>query len=270
MGDRTNASITIYSCPLEQVHTVLGIIDNEFGENDYGDYNGRQGVLDLGGTVGAWEVSCGTTNSVAVLMKEAPGAAYLTNEDPYADWLGGLYAYTPELGIYSAECDANGIPQFTATNVRAIIQMTPEEQAIALGEPWLDGALQALLPPEAWRLLPALPDCDRCGGEWGGDLTCQKCVSLFTQEEAEEQHRVIVGKVEGGGLVYVVARPTAITYQCSTCTKVEQAHLGTRTIEVATSGYWPSDAEAHTAHRGFAKGMGTHGPEAFEIKEVTV
>lgn len=271
MGDRTNAQITVYACPPEQVQAVLGIIENYLGYNDWGDYDGRSGVLHLGGCFGAHEVSCGSSDEIAKQMiQDAPGAAFIVNEDPYADWLGSVNVYTPELGWYSAECDANGQPMFGVGEVRKISRLSAKDREIALGTPWLEkDALDKLLPPADQRLVPVLPDCSRCGGEWGEDLTCQKCVDILALKDLPKDRKVI-DPIQDTGLAYVVTRPTVLVFECPTCTRAEREHLGTRTVEVRTPGYWPTEAEAHTAHHGFAKGLGRHNAEAFEIKEVLV
>lgn len=269
MGDRTNACITVYSCPPEQVRAVIDIISEYLQRNDWGDYDAPPSVLQLGGTFGAWEASCGVSDEMAgVLMKRVPGAAFLVHEDPYADWLGSLNAYTPELGLFNAECDANGQPQYSVDMVRKIVQMESlEERETALGDPWLNGGLGALLPPEGQRLLPALPVCSWCGDVWGEDPHCTNCVAVVDKVSAEALHRVVLGELEGTDLVRVVARPTSITFRCRTCSCNGDA-LNGRKVEVTTTGYWPTEAETHTAHKGFGIGAGNHTAADMEIKEV--
>lgn len=130
MGDRTHGAVTVFACPPEKVNIVTNAIEEFICET--------KGVLHLGETYSYEEVNLGTVDDLSsVLLDKVPECVFIMSEDPKYEFLGTLGIYTPELGWFSADCDADGNPVF---NSRAIMDMvntstlTPE----ALGIPWLD------------------------------------------------------------------------------------------------------------------------------------
>src|SRR3954466_11953473 len=135
MSDRTNGAITFYSVPIEQVGVVLKLVEEFIGSNDWSDHDAPPGVLQLGGTFGAHQVNCGNSDAItSALIAQAPGAAFHVFEDPFAEWLGSLNCYTPELGHFTATCDSDGTPMFSPIEVLGIMNLAlVADQDRALG-----------------------------------------------------------------------------------------------------------------------------------------
>lgn len=70
------------------------------------------------------------------LIAAMPGIAFAIWNDPKYEYLGGISLYTPELGVYSADCDADGNVVKTAHEIVTFLGRF-------LGEPWTK-ALTAL------------------------------------------------------------------------------------------------------------------------------
>lgn len=140
MSDRTPVQLTVSACPTEQVGAVLDVIESYGLHLEYVE-DGQPGddQLGLALTYMDPEISCGSAQKIAQeLQNHAPDASWEIWEDPKYEWLGDLYRYTPELGVFSAECDAEGTAVFTADEVHklAILPNTVNEpaRAYALGE----------------------------------------------------------------------------------------------------------------------------------------
>lgn len=112
MSDRTHLQLQILHCPPDQLRKVHAVI--EYSICDLADDED----VELGETYEVEETVCGTADEIAAkLQQDAPDAAWLCWEDPKYEWLGKLHRYTPELGLWSRECDANGTPLFVAEEV---------------------------------------------------------------------------------------------------------------------------------------------------------
>ncbi|WP_347956138.1 DUF3145 family protein [Gordonia aichiensis] len=138
MGDRTPLQLQIVACPTAQAAAVLEIIDAYNLVLD-ADGDGDHGVLRLGEKYVDAEARCGSAEEVASRLHEAaPDASWECWEDPKYEWLGNLYQFTPELGLFTAECDGEGQPRFTASEVRQFTNMAAAGQDVdlarALGE----------------------------------------------------------------------------------------------------------------------------------------
>ena len=139
MSDRTSFQVHVYACPEDQREAALGALTEAMGEPD----EGEPGELEM---MTCYEISVGTGADLsAELVKVAPGASFLMWEDPAYQWLGDLYAYTPELGMFTCACDADGTPVMNASQVTRVIEATGGNaeqitEAIykAMGDPWLD------------------------------------------------------------------------------------------------------------------------------------
>lgn len=217
MGDRTSFQITIYDCPAEQAGAVLDALDNHNIGVDWGSPLNTQ-VLFLGESYNEHEASCGTSDEMArELMAEAPGASWELWEDPKYEWLGAVWRYTPELGSFTADCDANGTPYFSSTAVWEMLgNEGPDRVRRLLGLPWEEALAKYTTSSrvfagkqQTWEYhsaVPRLEECGRCGGPWGEDSTCLHCCKLMTLEEANEGARKVVAEVNTD-LVIVVRNP---------------------------------------------------------------
>ena len=77
------------------------------------------------------EMSCGSADEHADnLIAAAPGCSFVLWEDPKYEWLGSVEAYTPELGRFTAECDANGTPVLTPEAIKAMIDKAADLDAL--------------------------------------------------------------------------------------------------------------------------------------------
>jgi hypothetical protein len=66
-------------------------------------------VVTIGERYLAQDVSCSSAGEYGDALREAaPGASFVLWEDPAYEWLGTLYAYAPDLGVFTAECDQDG------------------------------------------------------------------------------------------------------------------------------------------------------------------
>jgi len=141
MGDRTCHQVYVYDCPKDQVRAVQEVLEGYFWEQ--GPRGGRISACE---PYLASEITCGTSDEIAAkLMKAAPGASFVLWEDPKYEWLGSVSAYTPELGVFSAECDANGQPVIHYQTAAQVITEAAGAGADvlaafarAMGRPWLD------------------------------------------------------------------------------------------------------------------------------------
>jgi Protein of unknown function (DUF3145) len=158
MSDTTNLQLTVHAAPPEQHQAVLKAI-NAYGlGQDWASVAPADGFteLELGvqytdglGVVGH------ASQLAAELIDAAPGASFIVWEDPAYEWLGTVCAYTPELGAYEAESDANGVPQLSGaailTLLDAVERATPQATVAdvraaidrATGKPWFDALNQA-------------------------------------------------------------------------------------------------------------------------------
>jgi len=104
------------------------------------------GIVNLDRGYSNWDISLGSADHYASwLVDAAPGCSFVIWEDPKYEYLGSLFAYTPELGMFSAECDADGTP---VTDGSAILQWVEEAEKAGedvatrirreMGVPWFD------------------------------------------------------------------------------------------------------------------------------------
>jgi Protein of unknown function (DUF3145) len=133
MSDRTNFQVYVYECPEDQreaaAAAITDIYDPDEGSTD-----------DLAEGITVYEARVGTADEVAAKLREAaPGASFYLWEDPCYEWLGDMYAYTPELGIFTAACDSYGEPVFKLSEVVVVVReakgMLPVIQR-KMGAPW--------------------------------------------------------------------------------------------------------------------------------------
>lgn len=135
MSDYSALTLTVYDCPPEQRETVLETM-RTYG---IGDDEGNGDGLRFGVDYHDFEARLDAYAEVAgVLMTEAPGASFRIWNDPKYEWLGGLMLYTPDLGAWGHNCDADGQPVFSVDEVLKIAEMQPDERRRALGLEWSD------------------------------------------------------------------------------------------------------------------------------------
>lgn len=140
MSDRTHLTLKISDCPASQAQAVIDLID-QHGLHPECDQPGQPAddQLGLGLAYMDHEVTCGSAQEISThLQRVAPEASWEVHEDPAYEWFGDLYRFTPGLGVFTAECDAQGEPVFTPAQIRpmAYLPDTPDEPAlsVALGE----------------------------------------------------------------------------------------------------------------------------------------
>jgi hypothetical protein len=147
MSDRTAFQITILACPEDEREAAAAVL-NEYGlGEEWGIGNPYVEELEPGTQYVDDQASVGITYELpGKLIEAAPGATWHGHEDPRYEWLGTLAMYTPELGLYTHDCDAQGNPVFAVQEVRAMLA-DPDQADRLLGKPW-DDAIAALLPEE--------------------------------------------------------------------------------------------------------------------------
>ena len=136
MSDRTTFQVYLYECPEDQREAALGAIREVAGEWDEGaaDQPGE------GFTI--YEARLGTAMDTAHRLAEAaPGASFYMWEDPAYEYLGDVYAYTPALGMFTAQCDSYGEPVFTLSQIEqyhnaAYGFVVTDTIRKAMGGPW--------------------------------------------------------------------------------------------------------------------------------------
>ena len=134
MSDRTNFQVYVYECPEDQHDAAVDAIREVAGEWEEGSAD------DLAAGLIMYDARCGIAGEMAAALAEAvPGASFYLWEDPAYEWLGDVYAYTPALGMFTAECDSNGEPMFRLSDVLATIgTANGDAEAVkrAMGGPW--------------------------------------------------------------------------------------------------------------------------------------
>lgn len=135
MGDRTALQLRIADCPVDQAGAILEIIDAHDLSVDIDD---RPTVLRIGEIYRIDEILCNTSEEIAnELQVVAPDASWECWEDPKCEWLGDLYRFTPELGLFTVECGGEGEPLFTPVEVRHFMAKAAtggDDLARSLGE----------------------------------------------------------------------------------------------------------------------------------------
>lgn len=116
MGDRTALQVIVHHAHPDEVSDIFNALAHYHLERDT-----RRGI-ELGDLMLAEEVSCGCSDELASLLEScAPQSSFTIWEDPKYEWLGSLNLLTPELGRFTAECDANGRAVFTETEVQNMV-----------------------------------------------------------------------------------------------------------------------------------------------------
>lgn len=142
MGDYTAAQVVIYACPADQVDAVLDVLDQyDYAEDfDYALGHARTETLTLCTAYGDSEARLGTNDEIASALTELEGVAFAAWDDPKYEWLGQLTIHVPELGAYSAQCDANGTVVLDADVLVKHLRAGTLTEAV-LGVPWSDALI---------------------------------------------------------------------------------------------------------------------------------
>lgn len=154
MSDRSYAQVVVYDCPEEQRAAARAAIFEAFGGESINEQPHtdtapgsdrwdsarwvRTAELVLGERYGSDECSLDMNATLAAaIIEAAPGATFAAWVDPKYEYAGMLTMYSPDLGQFDSECDANGNATITSYRVRQILATNPPD-AIA-------GALRAEL-----------------------------------------------------------------------------------------------------------------------------
>jgi hypothetical protein len=164
MGDWTSGAATIHTCPPHRVRRVLDI----FAEHDLTPEDAEY-IQDTEDTeddttlhVGEWytaNFTCGSAVNLSTeLINHAPEVAFTVYEQPAYEWVGTICTYVPELGLFTAACDANGDVLLTQKDVLALESQPHDVRHMELGVPWLTAI--ACMPAET------VVEPDRYAAHW--------------------------------------------------------------------------------------------------------
>jgi hypothetical protein len=151
MGDTTTLQLTIYKAPKRRHKKILEIINAHDLELDWST-RGPHDELTIGESAYTSNLAHpGEADEISTeLIDVAPDCGFIVWDDPAYEFLGGLCMYTPELGEFGAQCDADGNPQLTGEMVIKLIDelaaARPEttiadvKAAVdkATGKPWFE------------------------------------------------------------------------------------------------------------------------------------
>lgn len=166
MADRTALAMIVHAAPPGRVRAFLRLAaDHELDDGQRYDL----ARLELGKPFAAHEISCGAAHEIATLLvAEAPDATWTVSEDPHGPYLGDVYHYSPELGLWQAECSDGGGALFRTTE---ILEVADDRSLLAarLGVPWQQAI--ATLAERQGLLVTAPPLFDVEWGRIDGELT---------------------------------------------------------------------------------------------------
>jgi uncharacterized protein DUF3145 len=147
MGDVTNGQLTVYQCSPKEALEFLSFISDNYLALDWGSSESTPDDAVMLDRVYGGEASVGMVLN-ASLSTDAPDSVYMMFTDPKYEFLGSLEIYTPELGVFQAECDAEGNVVLSPGDLIAMIDAAADGgQSIeqlrmtvqkALGQPWFD------------------------------------------------------------------------------------------------------------------------------------
>lgn len=164
MGDYTPMEIVIYDCPPEKARDVLIVLDDHGASPGwFGSSPGDE--LELTTSYGVDEARGDESEEVIGKLREL-GVTAAAWTSPKYEWLGSYTAYHPDLGYYQADCDDQGVPQFTAENLTKFMakhrDMTvgaflDEVMPKVTGEVWREKFAE-LMDANAGKVLKPLPE----------------------------------------------------------------------------------------------------------------
>ena len=138
---RTRLTVHLYDCPLWQHAAAAQVLAH------HSLHDGRVPLDTATPFVrDTAPAGSGAGYVASALLGAAPGASFVLWEDPTGSALGGLQAYAPRLGRFTAACDSNGEVVFTLDQVLAVIERTTlshgtdiaASMQYAMGRPWMD------------------------------------------------------------------------------------------------------------------------------------
>lgn len=135
MSDRTYFQIVIYAAPADERAAIERIFEQyDIGYGETRDSDGFYRVV-LGAQANTHEIRCGSASDIAQeLVHHAPRSSWELWEDPAYEWLGDVRRYTPDLGLFTAECTSEGCPVFTVAEVLQMVTQSEQSRLRALGE----------------------------------------------------------------------------------------------------------------------------------------
>jgi hypothetical protein len=132
--------VHVYKCPDDQLEAAaVALRDKHDLSYEHADMGGIR--LDLGEPL-ACDINDYEVPDIAKDLRDAaPGCSYRIWTDPVEGELGALFAYTPELGMYGADCDGSGDAVASLDRVMEVAgkpSVSQIRQALynALGGPW--------------------------------------------------------------------------------------------------------------------------------------
>jgi len=140
MGDRTAYQLTIYDLGDPESEGAVIDVLNEYGlSREWGMGGGNITMLDFAEQYVDDSARLGIAADLASKLIDAAGnlITFIGWEDPVYEWLGSLTIHTADLGLYTHDCNADGMAVFTAEEVRRAL-VDPDGVANLVGEPWLD------------------------------------------------------------------------------------------------------------------------------------
>lgn len=107
MSDHSAFQLTIYTCP-PQYHAAVVDVLNQYGVGR--EWGGSGGVteLNLGEEYVDSEARTDLPEDIAERLMALPDIVFCCWNDPKYEYLGTYCVYTPDLGLFTGECDAIG------------------------------------------------------------------------------------------------------------------------------------------------------------------
>lgn len=132
MGDRTPIEVIVYSCPPERVSAVLEVLE-EFGlgpefvrpDDPTPRPVGTSRQLELCRGYIHSEISVGSSAEIAAAL---PCEAAWKVWGPKYEHLGEVHLNHPDLGVFVADCDAQGHPVFTSETIDRLVERTAADR----------------------------------------------------------------------------------------------------------------------------------------------
>lgn len=130
MGDYTNGQLIIYKTTPEDAVKLVEFIDEHGLEEDWGSSSDNPiRKIKLGATYGNNDASVGLVLDTN-LSKEAPNTIYKIWTDPKYEFTGDMEIHVPDLGLFYAECDADGDPMFRISLVEDVLNGLPTDASV--------------------------------------------------------------------------------------------------------------------------------------------
>jgi hypothetical protein len=138
MTDRTYLKCHVYDCPEDQQEAARAALEQWGSWGEYVD--DPESPVD--GMTTSIDVPCDTVPDIAAALRlAAPGASWVTWEEPATTGPGRAIAFTPALGQHDGECDRSGETLIGRSAFEALRAQHSGEALLtaldtALGGPW--------------------------------------------------------------------------------------------------------------------------------------